>query len=492
LRYDRSINEPFFWAYWVILGAGASYEIGMPLVWDLTEEIKRCLPPEKLRRFNASWRIQGGGCSDESINYLVSLLAQDSLHYEIVLGHLETKFRQENKPQSDYHYLYLFLVQALYFMFYNRHVQNAGHIQQNIRYLEGISVLASRNKPLWIFSLNHDVVIECLAATVGIPLNCGFQDEVITIPRQNQSGSIIGQIQAEVLFGDRLENSSLPFFPSGVHGINLMKIHGSLDVFTFRDGKDLLRIRPLSNDANGVLEALRVTNDELFYPVPGSPNGKFNALNEIAYTDDEGECQFLRRTLLSGAYKYDRRLSQVLPLKLLDHFGENLNNLTTLICVGYGFGDNHINVKIHRWLEQGSFRRIEIVSPNAVIPPFLQALASQISLVNMSATGYFDHVGGITRTRKELLDKRLSKWMLGQSNRNIATSELQSFFTEHQQEQAKVLTDWLKTLPVKNGDIDLDTLGLTQNELIVQGQAQAMTTPEDILEAFLLSRIPPV
>jgi hypothetical protein len=45
----------------LFLGAGASYEAGLPLVWELTDEFKKWLTPEKLREFNQGWRIQGGG-----------------------------------------------------------------------------------------------------------------------------------------------------------------------------------------------------------------------------------------------------------------------------------------------------------------------------------------------------------------------------------------------------------------------------------------------
>jgi hypothetical protein len=36
----------------LFLGAGASYEVAMPLVWELTNEIKAWLTPDKLRALN--------------------------------------------------------------------------------------------------------------------------------------------------------------------------------------------------------------------------------------------------------------------------------------------------------------------------------------------------------------------------------------------------------------------------------------------------------
>jgi hypothetical protein len=40
----------------LFLGAGASVEVGMPLVWELTEELKGWLTPETLRELNEGWK----------------------------------------------------------------------------------------------------------------------------------------------------------------------------------------------------------------------------------------------------------------------------------------------------------------------------------------------------------------------------------------------------------------------------------------------------
>jgi hypothetical protein len=72
----------------LFLGAGASYEVGMPLVWDLTAELKAWLTPDKLRELNRGWRAQRGGNSDEVIEKLASVLVLPELHYESILGFL--------------------------------------------------------------------------------------------------------------------------------------------------------------------------------------------------------------------------------------------------------------------------------------------------------------------------------------------------------------------------------------------------------------------
>jgi hypothetical protein len=157
-----------------------------------------------------------------------------------------------------------------------------------------------------------------------------------------------------------------------------------------------------------ILEALRAVNEDARYPAADALNGRVNVLNEIAYADETGEMQFLRRTLLAGAYKFDRRHSQTLPEALLTQFKTNINFVTNLVCIGYGFGDSHINAVMREWLELSADRRLKIIDPFIkALPSSLLHLAPQIEIIRCGATDYFDSIAGITRTRKEKLEKRL-------------------------------------------------------------------------------------
>ena len=381
----------------------------MPLVWHLTMELKTWLTPEKLRSFNESWRLQGGGLSDAVIDDFVSVLSRPYLHYENVLGYLETQSMRHSPASQDYHHLYSWLVQMVYFILYYRHINNVNFIRRNLKYFGGLSAFADANTPLWIFSLNHDLIIECLATTIDdLPLSSGFTSEVVYLPRRDQKGTITGQLRAEVLSGTELEQSGMSFLRHGTRGINLLKIHGALDVFTFRDGKDLLKILPIKHSVDGVLDALRATNEELNY----FPENPVTATNEILYADEMGEMQFLRRSLLAGAYKFNPRSNQVLPRPLLKHFTSNINYLQSLVCIGYGFGDSHINQVMREWLEFSGERRIVIVSPNVTsIPEAFLHLAPQVELQPSTATAYLDSFAGIVRSKSDTIEKRFAAWV---------------------------------------------------------------------------------
>ena len=473
----------------LFLGAGASYEAGMPLVWDLTSELKKWLTPEKLRSLNESWRSQGGGYPDEVVDDFAAVLSRSDLHYESMLGYLETQFRRQSRAQQEYHGLYSWLVEMVYFILYYRHVNNVDYIRRNLDYFSGLSVFAAQNEPLWIFSLNHDLIVECLASATGLSLSSGFTDEIISLPRRGASGATIGELTAAVLPGDHLEHSAMPFFRHGTRGINLLKIHGALDVFTFRDGKDLLKILPLEDNVDGVLAALRAANEELLYqdPTTGRP---VKATNEIAYADETGEMQFLRRSLLAGAYKFDSRRSQVLPPRLLEHFRSNINYVTVLVCIGYGFGDSHINQVMRDWLEFSAERRLVIVGPGVTsVPATFLHVATQVELQAATATEYLDSVAGTVRSKREQTEKRLAAWIRRRGE--SAKAEMQTFLREHQRRKIESFVDWIKTLPVRDGDIDTDALGVSLDDLIQEGTKRFAELPEDVLEEFLEGRDPP-
>jgi hypothetical protein len=314
----------------LFLGAGASYEAGMPLVWELTAEIKNWLTPAKIRELNAGWHLQHGGYSDAVVDDLISILVRSDVHYEAALGYMEAQFRRQHHLQEEYHGLYSWLVELVYMLLYYRQVNNSAFLNQHLSRYDGIRTLAEANAPLWVFTLNHDVIIEAIAARLSIPVHSGFSPSTVTLPRRDASGKKKGEIRAEVLVKQDLDHGAMyypnPFQP----GIYLMKIHGALDVFTFNEGRDLLKLLPDAPGQEGVLDVLRAANEDLFYLLPGAPGGRARTTNEIAYADDQGVMQFLRRSLLAGAFKFHPRGTQVLPTTMLRYFRQNLNFVSTL------------------------------------------------------------------------------------------------------------------------------------------------------------------
>jgi hypothetical protein len=204
---------------------------------------------------------------------------------------------------------------------------------------------------------------------------------------------------------------------------------------------------PLTADWNGFIETLRAANEDLIYVIPGF-GGRAKAANEIAYADEAGEMQFLCRSLLAGAYKFDSRRSQVLPVSMLKHFRENLNFVTTLVCIGYGFGDFHINSILREWLEFIPERSLEIVNPSAkYVPAFLLHLLPQVTITPCNATDYLDKEAGIVRTRLERAEKRLAN-LVRSKRKTISGMLVAGWLNSTHQKLANGLSDALRSIPI--------------------------------------------
>ncbi|WP_333612703.1 hypothetical protein [Brevundimonas bullata] len=444
----------------LFLGAGASYELGMPLVWELTEELKRWLTPKKLRQFNSNWTMHGSGLPEAVIEDLAQALVRPELHYEAILGFLEVQFRRRNDDIGEaYHTLYSWLVEVVYHLLWHRQVKNASFLSAHLSLFDGFKALVERETSLWVFSLNHDVMVEMIAARLSIPIHHGFGTETVALPRRDATGRKIGDIRGLVLPEVDIASAAMRFPYPAQPGINLLKIHGALDIFTFRDGKDLLKLVPEGVTPADVAEVLRAANQDLIYAEPRAPGGQFRVLNEIAYANDAGEMQFLRRTLLAGAFKFDTRSNQVLPRQLLDVFRGRLDAVGKLVCIGYGFGDLHINDIIRRWLETSAERRLEVVNPGPnVVPANLLHLAPQVTLAPISASAWFDQYAGITRTPEEQVRSRLSMTLrrLGPEG---AQKAQESFVQAMRKRWSNDLAEALRALPMVDGRPDFSAIG---------------------------------
>jgi hypothetical protein len=468
----------------LFLGAGASYEAGMPLAWELTAELKNWLTADRIRELNAGWRTQPGGCSDAVIDDFISMLERPAVHYEALLGYLETQFRRQGNLGQEYHGLYSRLVELVYYFLYFRQVNNNAFLRKRLPFYDGIRALAEANKPLWIFSLNHDVVIEALAALLSIPLHTGFSPATITLPCRDHSGKKKGEIRGAILTKNDLEHGAIYFPNPPQPGIYLLKIHGALDVFTFNNGDDLLKLCPSETSMESIVDVLRAANEELFYLAQGIPGGKIRATNEITYADDQGGMQFLRRSLLAGAYKFDDRATQVLPKSMLKHFRGNLNFISTLICIGYSFGDFHINAALRKWLEFSPERRLEIVSPNSHdVPRFLLHLSPQIVVTRDSATDYLDSRAGFVRSSREMLDKRLFSVLRPLGKERVAEG-LASFVKKDRKSLSRAFLAKLRNLALGNGQGELTAM-VDSTAVARQWAADMKLTEDDFLDQLI-------
>jgi hypothetical protein len=300
------------------------------------------------------------------------------------------------------------------------------------------------------------------------------------------TGEKTGHLRAESIKAEQFAKG-MPFFQPGARGINLLKIHGALDVFTYNEtGEDVLKLLPLEHTIAGVIGALRVANEDLRNM--GNGNVPYRTTNEITYADDAGQIQYLRRSILAGAYKFDQRVSQVLPHAIFKIFKTYINYVSTLVCIGYGFGDIHVNQVLRDWLEFSAERRLEIVNPGIdEVPQFLRHLAPQVVIIKIPASDYFDKAAGIVRTESDLLEKRLSAWIRKQPSKQQADREFASFLNEYNQRVGLAVLGKMNSF---RGNDATSGVAAAAQEISEQVLNDAGCTRDACLKAFLDSRSP--
>jgi hypothetical protein len=367
----------------------------MPLRADINAEILAWLSPPSLRRLNDTWRARGFGHPDEVIEDMARFLTEEEFDYEALLDHLESRYLDDAREgfASAYHWLYAWLAQVVYQLLYRRQVERRNSYREGLQYFEGIVPLARQNRPLWVFSLNHDVLVECIAALFGIEINCGFSQRTIALPCRNAAGATIATLTVELLTDAEMASGQLPFCVPGWPGINLLKLHGALDVFVLGGSRDLVRLRPDEPTFDAIIDALQIANEGLLDPTLAATltPDTLAVTNQIPYIDDGGQPRLLGRTLRASAARLTDPFPQLMQRRRLEYFRGSLAQVDRLAAIGYSLTDAEVNEIVREWLEAMSHRRLEIVTPGiAVMPPFLRPVAEQVELTPTSATTWLE------------------------------------------------------------------------------------------------------
>jgi hypothetical protein len=122
-------------------------------------------------------------------------------------------------------------------------------------------------------------------------------------------------------------------------------------------------------------------------------------VGELNVLDSRGQLQFLRRSLLAGAHKFEGSFDQIAPLAFFQEFKKRIASVTELDVIGYGFGDAHINEVLAEWLKTPDVI-LSIFDPHRKsIPPFLSGVAEKIRI---RSSGLTDYLRGADSTKESL------------------------------------------------------------------------------------------
>jgi len=367
----------------------------MPLRADINAEILAWLSPLSLRRLNDTWKARGFGHPAEVIDDVARFLTESEFDYEALLGHLEARYLDDAREgfAEAYHALYAWLAQVVYLLLYRRQVERRDSYREGLQYFEGIVPLARANRPLWIFSLNHDVLVECIAALFGIEINCGFSGNTVSLPCRNAAGAAIATLTAEVLTDAEMASGQLPFCVPGWPGINLLKLYGGLDIFVLGETRDIIRLKPDDETFDAIIDALQIANEGLLEATLAAslvPDA-LALTNRLPYIDANNQPQVIGRTLRASAARLTDPFPQLMQRRRLEYFRGSLAQVDRLVAIGHGMGDAEINEIVHEWLQASNHRRLEIVLPGIQLTPrFLLELSDQVELTPCSATSYLE------------------------------------------------------------------------------------------------------
>ncbi|WP_067621129.1 hypothetical protein [Alicyclobacillus acidiphilus] len=362
----------------LLLGAGFSYDLGMPLASSFTDDFFYFLTPERLSRCIKIWREADPYGPDRQIDPLAidevfdiyERSRGDGSNYEGFLKSLQNEYHRlgASQPWRDsFHYAFGRIFEIVVRMFWKYQVHNFGWYLANRHLYDSFSRIVPSDEELWVVSLNHDLFIEFLCLKAGIPLSFGSTTSIL-IPESNQN------MKKQVLFSavDR-KNMNLTDmdFLRNQRGVNLIKLHGGINEFTFDDDSKVLQVALGTGDTelSYLMKTSCVLND-FGYFVNGS---RVRIHGEIAISNMQGEMGFLRHSILTGGYKYSETFDPKPGEEKIRLMDEVFGIVEEITIIGYGFADEHVNLRLYNAMLMNPDLSLVIVNPGILeIPPILK------------------------------------------------------------------------------------------------------------------------
>lgn len=153
----------------LLLGAGFSKDFGLPLVTEVTKTFKET--SKKYWSMDNAAPIRADGYSDEIAREVRSVLERDEMYFEAILGYFQVqqiRSRADRTSLQLYASLYSRFAELVSEIIWDDPIKTLRSFQAVSQdYEPGLRLLVERYRPLWVFSLNYDLVVECLAATLG-------------------------------------------------------------------------------------------------------------------------------------------------------------------------------------------------------------------------------------------------------------------------------------------------------------------------------------
>ncbi|MNJ25531.1 hypothetical protein D3C77_199780 [compost metagenome] len=391
----------------LFLGAGASYECGMPLVWEFTNGL----------RANVLKRLESKLFDFRSLPAFraefESILSDPDIHYEQMIAKLESIQLQRGPASEIARVTARQLLDCVQVLLLEDQVLTTSLLAEKAKDYSGLRRLLEAQSCLDVFSLNHDINFEEICKLHGVECRDGFYEggaDRYTEIANFKSLSI-----------EQIESGRLNLFDGQGVGVSLLKLHGSLDVFAVEDKRLYLKCTPPVGAPIGghVAEIRRVEEKSMEL----SRRLNIRTVGELDVLDAHGELQFLRRSLLSGGHKFKGTFDQVAPNAFFEEFKKRMSDVTDLDVIGYGFGDDHVNQVLLQWLDTPGVVMTIYDPLRREVPLAFSCSANKVLVSNLGLTGYFQKLDPpkipwisesrnaiFERGREGLRQRRLAQW----------------------------------------------------------------------------------
>lgn len=353
----------------LLIGAGFSYDLGMPKAKELTKDFFYFLNEKRLRQFINVWKKSDPyGCDrpldeeaiEEVYNLVIDYKNDLNCNYECFLKELQNRYNKFGVNQSyrdSYHFVFGKFFSIICHMFWMYHYNNWPIYQVNKQSYKSFSDFVGDNE-LWVLTLNHDLFIEFLCMENNIPISFGSNEE-ISFPLNNYEMG--NTINFKAISREDLRINNLNFYENQ-RGVNIIKIHGALNEFTYNDDKNIIHIDISQDDTPAsYLNKLGLVINKMKYYID---NNEVNiGGGELAVSDMQGEMQFFRRSILTGGCKYSKTFDPKPGEEKISLTEQVIKQLDELTVIGYSFCDKHINLRLYNAMLLNERLKITIVDP---------------------------------------------------------------------------------------------------------------------------------
>jgi hypothetical protein len=351
----------------LLLGAGFSFDLGMPLAGELTDVFLSLFDERKIRNLAALLSAQSPYTPDRPINQnaitaglnlLIDYKKNNGSNYEALLAGLQTQSGLINPSQSDrdsYHFLFVTFYGIIHdILSLYQHASYEIIYAKNREWFGKMNNLLSEHET-WMFTLNHDLYAECLALDFGIPITYG-SDQKIIFPVSNLD--LTRRIEFTFIEQKRIHTNDAPFFRNA-RGINLVKLHGGLSELEYKDQALLCNLRLDKASSQEFIDDFRLSSEMAYY----HQGKRLGGGKDRTITNLTGALDIISASMLAGGKKYSETSKIKKGEEKLRLFDDVLRRLDELTIIGYGFRDEHINFRLSNALLLNDKLRVVIVDP---------------------------------------------------------------------------------------------------------------------------------